>query len=155
MTYSLSKRHQNLQVYHLLNENYFKTLSLGTEQKINKDFLDFIKLTLNAEEVDCFNWIEINNTKYQLDDLVVTHIIGNMPTFACIKSIVLSKQEIVFIIKNFTTREYVNHKTGYILENNETMYTSVRLDNLINPFPLDLYDSEGNYKILIPKYPLV
>ncbi|RNA39864.1 hypothetical protein BpHYR1_010381 [Brachionus plicatilis] len=157
LTYSLTTKHQNLQLYHLISNDYFGSTMYGPQQKTNKDLLDFIKLITSDDKICLYNWAEINSIKFQIDDVLVTKIVNSVPTFSIIKSIGLSKNKIVFIIKDLQTIEYVNFKLGYSVCEAEILYSEIDYESIFSPFPLDLYDDaeNQNQKFVIPKYPLI
>ncbi len=72
LTKSLANKHQNLQVYHLLSQNFFLDLELGSIQRQN----NIAKNTLIQNELKCsnfnlYNWIDKKGIKYQVNDIIL------------------------------------------------------------------------------------
>ncbi|CAF0877537.1 unnamed protein product [Brachionus calyciflorus] len=158
LTYSLALRHQRHQLYHLSSKNYFSTIEYGNLRKINPDFLDFVRMITADDEVVVYSSIEINSICYKIDDMIVKSVVDSFPIFAQIKSIAKTKEcKTLFIIQCFKTVQFCQFKMGYILENVESVYTSIESNLTLYPFPLDLYNNNdsADQKIVVPKYPLI
>ncbi|CAF0827652.1 unnamed protein product [Brachionus calyciflorus] len=116
LTKSLSYGHQNLQLFHLLSENYFQNeLTFGPEHKLNNDLKEYVNLHFMTDSVTYHNWLFNNNINYNVNDIVVTGKYNNLPVFALIKSIINKNDEPILMISELSTLEYCNFLTGYII----------------------------------------
>ena len=103
-------------------------------------------------DIHVFNWIENNGIKYQINDLILKNYKDNLPIFGLVKSIILNNEKIEFVLEELKTLKYLNHKTGYLLKNQEATYSLIALDQIQYPFPINLYNYDVNegLKIVIP-----
>ena len=54
---SLSNRHQELQLYHLLTDNYFIDYDFGSEHNVNTQIKDYVSCTLATNNLQFFNFV--------------------------------------------------------------------------------------------------
>ncbi len=57
LLYSLASRHQNLQVYHLLSDNYFVDIEYGSQHELDYNIVSFIELYSADSNNSYYKWI--------------------------------------------------------------------------------------------------
>ncbi len=156
LCYSLANRHQNLQVHHLLSENYFLDLELGSQHQVDKHTLDFIQINnaIKSKKIELFKWIKKRGIKYQIKDLIVTSK-STMPIFSVIKSIIIKSGTIFFLISEYETIRYNSNLACYMIKERESMFKFFDINNLINIWPLGCYSINSQHFLVSPKYPLI
>jgi hypothetical protein len=149
---SLSNRHQLLQVYHLLCSKYFVDFEFGSSLKLDSFLVQLIEMEFNSSEFLLFTWAKIKGIKYQVNDIVFLNKLQNIPVFGQLVALIYFQDDFRLMIKEIETKEYVDFFTAYCLEEvNDWVYKYYSIENLLVPWPLDLYHKDGK-KFVIPKY---
>jgi len=158
LCYSLAKRHQFLQTYHLLSDEYFINLELGPSHSVEKYLLAFIKLDaqIQSANITLHKWVIIKGIKYKINDLIVTSKSNDLPIFSKILSIIKKKNFIFFLINEFDTICYNYSQACYMIEAFERapLDKICKFDNLIHLWPLNAYSVNNEYFLVSPKYPI-
>ncbi len=149
LLYSLASRHQNLQVYHLLSDNYFVDIEYGSQHELDYNIVSFIELYSADSNNSYYKWIIKRGIKYQINDLILINI--DPPSFARIKTIINNNNSINFLIESLQTIEYIDYLLSYKLKEKESMLKILDLKTLKFIWPMDLYDYE-EFKIVTPKF---
>lgn len=158
LTYSLSKRHQFLQLYHLLSNDFFGLdLEFGSKLK-DPTLFELIRHQINNSDIILYKWINFNSIKYSCNDLILKNVNNNIPEFAKINAFLydIDAEKIFLIVNELETVEYTKHLTGYVLkEPCDITYKLISLNDMHYNYVLDCYnlDKNNNLFVTILKYP--
>ena len=157
---SLVKRHQELQLYHLLTDNYFLDHEFGSEHTVNTQIKDLVSCLLNTNDLKFLNFISYNRVNYTVGDVVILKRKTQyaMPVFASINTIVyISSQKLfLLLIENLVTISCKQNYTGYIVtEQPDSIQKLIKIDDLAYFAPINPYKiiHENQLKtLIIPKF---
>ncbi|KYN09486.1 hypothetical protein ALC57_18391 [Trachymyrmex cornetzi] len=127
ISYSLALKHQMKLCYRFIcNEGFVNRISHGTTTGNFNDTKEWlclkstITLSENYKNFQCFNWIQLYGTKYEINNIIRTNkIIDNGPiAFGKINVIMLDSinHKVYFVYTHFLVIEYSEHLTAYELE---------------------------------------
>jgi hypothetical protein len=150
---SLAFRHQQLQVYHLLCENYFCDIEFGTYHNLSQSFQDVIQFQLSSNEFSSYKWLVKRGIKYHIDDFIVISNANDLPIFSKVASIIYDKEEIIFLAYDYVTIKYIDHLAAYRIIERESNFKYYHLNNIVSKWPLDGYDKNDGFIYILPKYP--
>jgi len=126
IAYSLALKHQLKLCYRFVcNEGFINRISHGTTIGNFSDTKEWLclKSTISFEKYrnfQCYNWIQLNGTRYEINNIIQTNkIIDNGPiTFGKINIIMLDSNyhKVYFVYTHFLVIGYSEHLTAYELE---------------------------------------
>ena len=149
---SLAQRHQLLQVYHLLCSSYFVDFEFGSLLKLDTFMLELIEMEFNSSQFVVYCWSKIKGIKYQVNDIIILNKVDSLPRFGQIVAIIYIENDFHLLVKDVKTIEYFDYLAAFNIEEaNDWVYKYYKIENLLVPWPLDLYDKQGK-KFVIPKY---
>ena len=156
LTRSLSYKHQDLQLFYLRSPFYFSQNIFGTHEIISFDNYNIIKELIGLNNIQFYKWVEFNNVKYCLGDMICLNssFENQIPVFGKIKHLIVSNLKLSFLFDRYTTIEFIKHHMGFSVkeELNSAKYC-FDLDNLKNIFPNSFYITSSGNEIVILKYP--
>ncbi len=146
LTKTLSYKHQRLQLFYLMSQNYVVDSVLGSN---SADYdLDIVETILGEENLLCIKTVKYKGVLYKLNDIIY-HRSG----FKRIVKIISCRNGVQLFVDELVVIEYLPHMTGYSLLETERLNNAIKLEELEFVHPIDLYHVRG-LKIVIPKFPI-
>ncbi len=142
---TLAFKHQRLQLFYLMSPNYVIDSIIGSRRSDND--LEVIEAILNEEHIECIKDIKFKGILYKLNDIIYHR------GFKRIVKIILTRTSAELFVDQFEDVEYLPHFTGFSLQETERINTAIKLEDLENIHPIDLYYVR-NMKIVVPKFPI-
>jgi hypothetical protein len=157
---SLAKRHQELQLYHIITDDYFLDHEFGSEHKVNTQIKDLVSGELQTDNLQFFNYILYKRVTYTARDVVVIKrkTRQSLPLFAYINTIIYATDRKCFLllIEHLITVEYKQNYTGYLVrEQADSIQKIITIEELAHYAPINSYSVlyENNDEIIVvPKF---